>query len=149
MIARLPAVTTPTSPTGASGLADALYQNGPLGFLAAFAVFTYLCLREFRRYREIDVQTYRAELAERDERHRAEVASLKEDIANLTREVEDLRDSAFEGGREAAQQRAALATENARYRLLLARHGIDPDHPAFQLPTEPPGGPQSGAAPTP
>ena len=114
-------------PAGAEGLADALYQNGPLGFLAAFAVFAFLCMREFRRYREIDVQTYKAQIAE-----------LKDDIANLTREVEELRDSAFEGGREASKQRASLATENARYRLLLARHGIDPDHTAFQLPTEPP-----------
>ena len=121
------AITTPTDPAGATGVADALYQNGPLGFLAAFAVFLYLCLREFRRYREIDVLTYRQQIAE-----------LKDDIANLTREVEELRDSAFEGGREASMQRAALATENARYRLLLARHGIDPDHPAFQLHTDPP-----------
>jgi cell division protein FtsB len=110
-------------PAGAEGLADALYQNGPLGFLAAFAVFAFLCMREFRRYREIDVQTYKAQIAE-----------LKEDIANLTREVEELRDSAFEGGVKASKQRTALATENARYRLLLARHGIDPDHPAFDVP---------------
>lgn len=109
-------------PAGAEGLADALYQNGPLGFLAAFAVFAFLCMREFRRYREIDVQTYKAQIAE-----------LKEDIANLTREVEELRDSAFEGGVKASKQRTALATENARYRLLLARHGIDPDHPAFDV----------------
>lgn len=112
-----------TDPAGAGDIAGALYQNGPLGFLAAFAVFTYLCIREFRRYREIDVQTYRSQIAE-----------LKDDIATLTREVEELRDAAFEGGREASAQRAALATENARYRLLLARHGIDPDAPAFQLP---------------
>lgn len=114
-------------PAGAGGIGEALYQNGPLGFIAAALFFAFLGIREFRRYRETDVQTYRQQIAE-----------LKDDIATLTREVEQLRDSAFEGGREAAAQRAALATENARYRLLLARHGIDPDHPAFQLPTEPP-----------
>lgn len=107
---------------GAGDLVNALYQSGPVGFLAAFVLFAYLCVREFRRYRETDVQTYKAQITE-----------LKEDIANLTKEVEQLRDSAFEGGVEASKQRAALATENARFRLLLARHGIDPDNPAFQV----------------
>ena len=51
-------------PAGAEGLADALYQNGPLGFLAAFAGFAFLCMRAFRRYREIDVQTYKAQTCE-------------------------------------------------------------------------------------
>lgn len=117
-----------TDPTGASGLGEALLQNGPLGFIAAALFFAFLGIREFRRYREIDVQTYRQQIAE-----------LKDDIATLTKEVEELRDAAFEGGREAAAQRAALATENARYRLVLARHGLDPDEPAFRLPLHPPG----------
>lgn len=99
-----------------ASVADALYQNGPLGFLAAFALFAFLCMREVRRYREIDVQTYRQQIAE-----------LKEDIAKLTAEVEALNDQAFEGSREGAAQRAQLARENARLLMLLAVHQIDPN----------------------
>lgn len=102
-------------PTNAGGLTDALYQNGPLGFLAAVAFFFYLGMREVRRYREIDVQTYRTQIAE-----------LKDDIAKLTAEVEVLNDRAFEGSREGARERADLARENARLLMLCAVHQIDP-----------------------
>lgn len=98
-----------------SGVADALYQNGPLGFIAAAALFVYLGLREVRRYREIDVQTYRSQ-----------IDSLKDDVKKLTAEVEALRDQAFEGSQEGAAQRAKLARENARLLMLLAVHQIDP-----------------------
>lgn len=121
---RGPGVTA--DPTGAAGLGEALCQNGPLGCISAAPFFAFLCLREFRRYREFDVQTYRQQIAE-----------LKADIATLTHEVEELRDAASEGGREAAAQRASLATENARYRLLLARHKINPDSVPFRLPQPP------------
>lgn len=104
-----------TDPTNAGGLADALYQNGPLGFIAATALFFYLGMREVRRYRETDVQTYRSQIAE-----------LKDDVNRLTTEVEALRDQAFEGSKEGAEQRAKLARENARLLMLLAVHQIDP-----------------------
>lgn len=112
-------VTTPIAHTvtdpGAGGIPSVLLQNGPLGFLAAFALFAFLFMREVRRYREIDVQSYRTQIAE-----------LKADIANLTTEVEALRDAQFTGGREANTALMDQVRENARLRLVLARHHIDP-----------------------
>lgn len=89
---------------------------GPYGFLVAIAFFAFLGLRELRRYRQIDVTTYRAD-----------IAGLKSDLANLRGEIEALRDKDFENSRAASAQRELLIRENAGLRALLAEHNISTD----------------------
>ncbi len=118
------AVTIPTE-------ADTFTSAGPLGILLGVAFFFYLACRELRRYRQIDVQTYQADIAqmraeqtERDKEHRKEVAELKNDIEDLKSEVGALRDQHFQESRAAARRQEELVRENAGLRALLAANNI-------------------------
>ena len=101
---------TPLEPTSLTGG----LLNGPYGFLVAIAFFLFLAMRELRRYKEIDNASYRTE-----------IASLKEDLVNLTNEVHQLRDEKFTGARDAAREKEALIRENAGLRALCAEASID------------------------
>lgn len=113
-----PTLPDPTGGTLPSGIFD-----GPYGYLAAIAFFLFLAARELRRYREIDVTTYKSE-----------IAGLKEDLANLTAEVHLLRDEKFDGARVAAREKEALIRENATLRARCAEHGIPTALPADIFP---------------
>lgn len=108
---------TPTVPTDTpldpSTLPGGLL-GGPYGFLVAIAFFLFLAMRELRRYKEIDNKTYKTE-----------IASLKEDLQNLTAEVHQLRDEKFDGARAAALDKESLIRENAGLRALCADNRID------------------------
>lgn len=104
---------TPTpDPTG--GFLPPGLFDGPYGYLVAICFFLFLAARELRRYREIDVNTYKTE-----------IAGLKEDLANLTAEVHLLRDEKFDGARDAARKQEQLIRENATLRARCAENGID------------------------
>ena len=113
-----PTEATLPDPTGGvlpSGLFD-----GPYGYLVAIVFFLFLAARELRRYREIDVTTYRTE-----------IASLKDDVQVLTAEVALLRDQNFSGARESAKEKEDLIRENALMRARCAANGI-PTHDIAQ-----------------
>jgi cell division protein FtsB len=105
--------TLPADPATGVGLPAGIF-DGPYGYLAAIAFFLFLAARELRRYREIDVTTYKTE-----------IAALKEDLQALTAEVHLLRDEKFDGARQAALDKEALIRENAFMRALCAENGID------------------------
>lgn len=103
----------PADPATGVGLPAGIF-DGPYGYLAAIAFFLFLAARELRRYREIDVTTYKSE-----------IAGLKEDLANLTAEVHLLRDEKFDGAQQAARKQEQLIRENATLRARCAENGID------------------------
>lgn len=90
---------------------------GPYGFLVAIAFFLWLAAREWRRGREIDVSTYRAD-----------VAQLQDDLADVKADLAALRDDNAVQSRRAALREEALIRENASLRALLAEHQITTDH---------------------
>lgn len=87
---------------------------GPYGFLVAIALFAFLGVREFRRYREIDVVRYKVEIAE-----------LKADLEERTDELAQARDVRFSEAREADVERSTVFTEGARERERLLRENAD------------------------
>lgn len=102
----------PTIPGGGASLPTGIF-DGPYGYLVAIAFFMFLAARELRRYREIDVTTYKSE-----------IAGLKDDLANLTAEVHLLRDEKFDGAQQAARKQEDLIRENATLRARCAEAGI-------------------------
>lgn len=111
---RLTPIPTPTdTPLDPTSLTGGIF-NGPYGFLVAIAFFLFLAMRELRRYKEIDNASYRTE-----------IASLKEDMQNLTNEVHQLRDEKFTGAQTAAREKETLIRENAGLRALCADNRID------------------------
>ena len=117
-------------PTDPSAFPGDIYA-GPYGFLVAIAFFIYLAAREFRRGRQIDVQTYQGDLKElndrlqrRDEEHKQEVADLNDSIEDLKADLRALRDESMQAARLAARKQEELIRENAALRALLATNGI-------------------------
>jgi uncharacterized protein YlxW (UPF0749 family) len=117
-------------PTDTSAFPGDIYA-GPYGFLVAIAFFVYLAARELRRYRQIDVDTYksdlsalRAELEDRDKRHQAEAAELSDAVEDLKADLKQLREENLANLRRASLDQERLIRENGALRALLAAHNV-------------------------
>lgn len=133
--------STPVDPT-------TLYA-GPFGYLAALAVLAIYLAKEIRKAREVRVREAEADRdlrvgeAEKDrdtERERriqmeterdSDVRALQEDVTELRREIELLRDQAIADTRAAHDKQVELIRANGRLLAILARHDIDP-HEEYQ-----------------
>lgn len=117
-------------PTDPSAFPGDLFA-GPYGYLVAIAFFCFLAARELRRYRQIDVNTYQADIAklredlkERDERHQQEVAALTDSIEDLKADLAGLREENLANLKAASLRQERLIRENGSLRALLASHDI-------------------------
>lgn len=117
----------PSNPAG--GIPTEVYA-GPYGFLAAVAFFLFLAARELRRYRQIDVETYKADLAaarveaeQDDERFAKELAARDDIIEDLKADLGGLRAQHLADLRQGQQEKELLIRENGALRALLATDG--------------------------
>lgn len=113
-----------------AGIPTEVYA-GPYGFLAAIAFFLFLAARELRRYRQIDVETYKADLAaarseaeQDDERFARELAAREDTIEDLKADLGGLRAQHLADLNQSHHEKELLVRENGALRTLLATHSI-------------------------
>lgn len=91
----------------------------PLTFVAGVLALGIILAREVRKL-----------LAEKNADQSEKLKQLSDDVEELTREVERLRDAAIADAREAHDKQLALVRDNGRLITLLVQHGIDPQQEA-------------------
>ncbi|MDN4174743.1 hypothetical protein QWY28_17410 [Nocardioides sp. SOB77] len=118
-------------PTDPSAVPSEIF-TGPYGFLGAIVFFLWLAARELRRARQIDVDTYKSDIAslrelieQRDSEHKREVADLTNSVEDLKADLSGLRRENLENLDAGARREEALIREIGALRGLLAANGID------------------------
>ena len=119
-------------PTDPSSVPSQVF-TGPYGFLVAIAFLLWLAARELRRARQIDVDTYKSDIADlrdliekRDNEHKREVADLTDAVEDLKTDLSALRREHLTALEEGSRREEVLIRENATLRARLAAHGLDP-----------------------
>lgn len=112
-----------------SGVEPLQYLPAPLAFVAGVIALATILAREIRKV-----------LAERNADQTDEIKALRDDVASLTEQIEDLRDrglkrqeevyeAQLEQERKHQDARLDLVREISRLRQKLIRAGVEPDGP--------------------